>query len=181
MVGWELGVFYWALLWQVVTCLHNVLGWARHWFIKDLSMCLGIIAALVPAWELVTPMTPEAWRWILTLGLSVFVLAPTQDLRDMEGDRISNRRTFPLVIGERPARIFLSVGFVVLAFVTHFLLMSESFARWEVKLCDGALTGVCALIAWRLMRKVTPRDDHHTYLLFTGWYCLVLMSAAVVL
>jgi 4-hydroxybenzoate polyprenyltransferase len=181
VVGWLSDALLWALVWQLVTYLHNVMGLARHWFTKDLCMCLGIAAALVPAWEFITPMTPMAWLWVLTLAISVFFLAPTQDLRDMEGDRLSHRRTLPLAMGERTTRLFLSAGFVVLAFSTHVLLMAPAWDRWPVRLCDGLLVLLCAVIAVRLVLLRTPRADHQTYMYFTAWYCVALASASVAL
>ncbi|WP_338023855.1 UbiA family prenyltransferase [Archangium primigenium] len=181
VVGWLSGALVWALVWQMVTHLHNAGGVARNWFGKDMSMCLGIIAALVPAWELITPMTPAAWLWVLTLAFSVFVLAPTQDLRDMEGDRLNQRKTLPVVMGEQPTRIFLSAGFVLLAFTTHFLLMAPVWDRWMVRVFDGVLVLLCVVIAVRLMRLRTPREDHQTYMYFTAWYCVALAGASVAL
>ena len=171
----------WALLWLGVTYIHNVLGWARYWFIKDLCMGLGIIAALVPAWEMVTPMTPTAWLWVLTLASSVFVLAPTQDLRDIEGDRLNHRRTLPLAMGETPTRIFLCVGFLVLSVTTHLLLMAPAFSQWSVRVCDALLVLLCVTIAARVVLLRTPRADHQTYMYFTAWYCMALASACIVL
>ena len=181
VVGWASDCLVWALLWQVVTYLHNVGGLARHWFTKDLCMGLGIIAALVPAWEMVTPMTPTSWAWVLTLAFSVFVLAPMQDLRDIEGDQLSRRRTLPIALGERATRIFLGVGFVVLAFTTHFLLMAPAWERWSVRGCDALLFLLCGTIAVRVVLLRTPRADHQTYMYFTAWYCMALASACVVL
>ncbi|ATB32535.1 UbiA family prenyltransferase [Melittangium boletus] len=181
VVGLASGALGWALVWITVTYLHNVVGMARHWFGKDLCMGVGIVAGLVPAWELVTPMTPTAWTWVLTLAISVFVLAPTQDLRDIEGDKLSRRRTLPIALGERATRIFLSVGFVVLAFTTHYLLMDSAWERWSVRVCDALLFLLCGTIALRVVMWRTPRADHQTYMYFTAWYCMVLVSACVVL
>ena len=142
---------------------------------------LGIIAALVPAWEMVTPMTPTAWLWVLTLASSVFVLAPTQDLRDIEGDRLNHRRTLPLAMGETPTRIFLCVGFLVLSVTTHLLLMAPAFSQWSVRVCDALLVLLCVTIAARVVLLRTPRADHQTYMYFTAWYCMALASACIVL
>ena len=35
--------------------------------------------------------------------------------------------------------------------------------------------------AYRVLRLRTPRQDHYTYMLFTYWYCLTLLSAVFVL
>lgn len=181
-VGWWLGVLEWALLWQAVTVVHNVMRGARNWFIKNLSMGLGVLAALEAGWRMGAPMTENAWQWIVFLSVSVFVLVPLQDLRDIEGDRGNQRNTFPMAIGMTATRVFLGIGFAALAVITHVLLMQlAGTTGWVVWACDAALGGVSLLIAWRVLALRTPQADHTTYMLYTYWYCIALASAIVVL
>jgi 4-hydroxybenzoate polyprenyltransferase len=181
VVGWLFGVWPWALLWQVVAVLHNFGGCAKHWFGKHLIMAIGIVAELGAAWELVRPMTPLAWHWILTIAAAIFVLVATQDLRDMDGDRQIGRRTIPLVFGERAARIGLAGGFALMPPVIHFWLIMPSGMTTGALLCDALLAAMSLLISWRLLARRSRQADHRTYLLFTYWYCMLLFSAIVVM
>jgi 4-hydroxybenzoate polyprenyltransferase len=181
LVGWWFGVLEWAVLWGGVVVLHNYGGWAKHWFTKNLSMLLGVVAELAAAWEIVTPLTPVAWRWIGVLAIAVFSLASLQDLRDIEGDRANRRRTLPLVIGVDPTRWVLGAGFAILPVIIHVMLMQPAGLSWNVVLCDIGLALVSLTIALRVVFYRTQPDDHQTYMLFTYWYCLALLSAAIVL
>jgi 4-hydroxybenzoate polyprenyltransferase len=181
MVGWLFGVWPWTLLWQFVTILHNFAGCAKHWFGKNIIMAFGIVSELGAAWEIVRPMTPLAWLWVLTIAVAIFVLVPTQDLRDMEGDRQTGRRTIPLAIGERSARIVLAVCFAFMPLIIHFWLIMPLGLTTGALVCDALLAGMSLLISWRLLFLRWPRADHHTYLLFTYWYCMLLFSAIVVM
>jgi 4-hydroxybenzoate polyprenyltransferase len=180
-VGWSFGVLAWTLLWQGVTVVHNLMGGARSWFIKNLSMGLGVLAALEAGWRMAAPMTQSAWEWTLFLSVSVFVLVPLQDLRDIEGDKLSHRNTFPMAFGIMPTRIFLSVGFAALAVLTHLLLMRLSGPRLEVLICDAMLGLVSVVIAIRVLAVRNPQADHKTYIQYTYWYCVALATAIVAL
>jgi hypothetical protein len=74
LLGWALGVPWWALLWQVLYLPHNLAGWSRNWVYKDLVIGLGTTVQLAAAWQLSGPITSTGWRWIA--ALSVAVLAP---------------------------------------------------------------------------------------------------------
>lgn len=180
-VGVMLGVWKWMALWQVITLLHNFGRWAKLWLTKNLSMGLGIIAQLGAAWELVRPITPIAWQWMIVIAAAIFVLVPVQDLRDMVGDQAAGRRTLPLVFGERTTRYGLALGFALLPLIVHRWLMLPLGLNLAVLLCNLGLTLVSLTISARLLFFRSPRSDHWTYLLFTYWYCLVLLSAIIVM
>lgn len=181
LAGWAWGVWEWALLWQVILVVHNEAGGARRWWAKNLLIALGVVTQLAAAWELVGPLTGETWRWIGVLASVVFLLVSLQDLRDLEGDRASGRKTFPLVFGEKPTRYVLGTLFGLLPWVIHEALMKPLGLTAAVVACDVGLALVSWVIAVRVVGWRTPRADHRTYLLFTYWYCLALLSTIVVL
>ncbi|MDI3288484.1 UbiA family prenyltransferase [Polyangium sp. 15x6] len=181
LAGAWLGVVEYALGWQLIILVHNVVLGARNWVVKNLCMSLGILVQLAAAWQMVTPLSPLAWRWILLPAAAIFPLVSVQDLRDMDGDRASGRRTFPLVFGERATRILLAVCFGLLPIAVHVTLMQPAGARGSVWASDAVLGAAALAIAIRVVLCRTPREDHVTYLLFTGWYCLLLTTAVVVL
>jgi 4-hydroxybenzoate polyprenyltransferase len=181
ILGWWLGLLHWVLLWQITIVLHNFGGWSKHWFGKHLLMGIGVVAELAPAWELVTPLTEDAGRWILFFACALLPLIATQDLRDIGGDHAIGRKTFPIVFGERPTRIMLSVCFVLLPIALHTLLMDHTSGFWHVFLCTIGLSGISLWIAARLLLYRTHQADQRTYMLFTYWYCCGMLSAIVVL
>ena len=181
IVGAWLGVFAYTLLWQVLIIGSNILGGARSWVFKNLSMSLGIVAQLGAAWQMMIPLTPTAWRWILLPAVVIFPLISLQDLRDVEGDRVIGRRTFPLVFGERATRILLGIAFALLPLAVHGAVMGPSGARWSVWMCEGTLALMALVIAARVLLLRSKSADHHTYMFLTYWYCLLLVSAIVIL
>ncbi|MRG93685.1 UbiA family prenyltransferase [Polyangium spumosum] len=181
LAGAWLGVLEYALGWQLIIVAHNVVRGARSWIVKNLANSLGLVVQLAAAWQMVTPLTPAAWRWIGVLAVIMFPLISVQDLRDMDGDRASNRRTLPLVLGERATRILLTVGFALAPLVIHFALMRPAGARWSVWATDAVLGAVSLWVGARVAWHHTSREDHRTYMLFTYWYCLLLIATIVVL
>lgn len=181
-VGWWFGALKWALLWQVCIVLHNFCGWSKHWFSKNmLVMPTGLVALLAPPWEFVTPLTPLIWRWIITLAIAVGITINLQDLRDIAGDRRTGRRTMPIAWGEGIARIALSVLFVLLAVTIHYILIMPAGRTLTVFLCDGCLVISNLVVAFRILFYRSPRSDHTTYMLYTYWFCGLLVSAIIIL
>ncbi|MFN6564156.1 MAG: UbiA family prenyltransferase [Nostoc sp. ChiSLP01] len=180
-VGWYFGVLEWALICQMVVILHNFGGWDKHWVTKNFLIGLGTFAHLAAVWQLMTPITPIAWRWLFLIGAIWSTLVAVQDLRDIEGDLAVNRSTFPIAFGEKASRFLLSLGFGLLPFIIHFILMMPTQSTASTLLCDVVLAVFSWFIAARIVFNRSPQEDHQTYMLFTYWYCLVLGSAIVVL
>ncbi|BAZ42305.1 1,4-dihydroxy-2-naphthoate octaprenyltransferase [Calothrix sp. NIES-4101] len=181
LLGFCLGIVQWALLWQLFTFLYHVAHWDRNWITKGLVVGVGAFLHLVPAWELIAPITPIGWTWILTMSAIWTILVPVQDFRDIEGDRIVYRQTLPILIGEKASRILVSLGFVILPLVVHIILMMPAGNTWNVLLCDFTLAVLSWAIAARILFCRNPKADHRTYMLFTYWYCLALISAIIIL
>jgi (R)-axinyssene synthase len=181
LVGAGLGVLVYAALWLLVIVVHNLANLSRHWVVKNSCMSVGIIVQLGAAWQLITPLTEEAWRWILFPAVVILPLVSLQDLRDMAGDALAGRCTFPQRYGERFTRRFLGVFFGVLPVAIHFVLMRPLSARPLVWMCDAGLTLLSLLIAVRVVWLHSSTQDHRTYLLLTYWYCALLASALILL
>lgn len=181
LLGWWVDVLVWALLWEGVIIFHNFLGWSKHWFTKNLAMFLGTVAQLAAAWQIVTPLTPTGWRWVLTLAVGVFLLVGLQDLRDVAGDKVVKRKTLPIVFGPKPVRLFLSAGFTLQAVVTHFALFRPAGNGPVFLLCSAGLAILNLVIAARAVLYRSPQADHQTYMMYNYWYCFALASAFVVL
>ncbi|MGQ9927488.1 MAG: UbiA family prenyltransferase [Chloroflexaceae bacterium] len=181
LVGWRLGVLEWTLLWQAVLVLHNQGGGSRHYATKNLVMVFGAVAQLAAAWQMVRPLTPMAWDWILVLALPLLTHVSLQDLRDVAGDRAVGRRTLPIVFGEGPNRLFLAGAFALLPLATHFVLLAPLGLRPDVVTLDMLLAAFCLVIAGRILWLRHPAADHKTYMLYNYWYCFTLAAAIVAL
>ncbi len=181
LVGWYLGVLVWTLLWQTALVLHNQGLWSRHYWTKNLVMVTGSVAQLAAAWEMVRPLTPVVWAWILVPALTLLSHVSLQDMRDIEGDRAIGRRTLPIVFGERWSRLFLAIAFGLLPLATHFVLMAPEGSRPDVLVLNVLLASLSLTIAGRVLWLRSPSADHVSYMLYTYWYCFVLAAAIVVL
>ncbi len=181
LVGWHLGVLEWTLLWQITLTLHNFGHVARHYWGKNLSMVFGAIAQLAAAWQMVRPITPAAWIWLLVPSITLLSNASLQDLRDIDGDRMNGRRTMPIVFGETFTRIFVAIAFGCVAVFTHFALFVPAGLNTSTLLLDGVQAGMCLVITGRVLFFRTPAADHVSYMMYTYWYSFLLAAAIVVL
>ncbi|MBP8251412.1 MAG: UbiA family prenyltransferase [Herpetosiphon sp.] len=179
-LGFVWNVSSWTFLWIAATLLHNQAGLSRHWLGKHLVMSIGVIAQLAAAWSMVLPLTELAWRWISTIAWLVFPLITIQDLRDIEGDRVLGRRTIPLVWNQRWVRFALSGLLLLLPFFLHYSLFKPFEQRWIVLTCEGIVASMAWILAYRVVARQSIHADHHSYLLFTYWYCMMLVSMVCV-
>ncbi|MFD3427332.1 UbiA family prenyltransferase [Nocardia fluminea] len=175
LVGLALGVAEWASLWVAAWVFHNHLGGARTWWGKNAAMVVGTVAQLCAAWQIVTPLDEQAWRWILAIAVPLGILVSLQDLRDTAGDIAGRRRTAVVVFGEQRLRTVLCVMFAVYPVPLYWLLYSRAPALASV-VAAGAAT-ITLLISWRVVRYRNSKADNTTYMLYTCWYCLALASA----
>lgn len=181
IVGLWLGVLPWTLLWQILVLGNNFGGWTKPWIGKHLVMVLGIVAQLAAAWSIAAPLTAVAWQWIGIMAGTHFFLIAVQDLRDIAGDRAGERRTLPLVIGERATRWLLVACFGLQPLVFQGLLVQPAGGGWPAFLCSALLALFSWTIALRIILRQSPAADHQTYLLYTYWYCATLVAAIVIL
>jgi 4-hydroxybenzoate polyprenyltransferase len=179
--GYCLGVLEWALMWQILSLLQHEYGWGRHWLGRNLYAGIGVVAQLAAAWEMVTVMTPDAWRWIMTLTVTVTLLMSVQDLRDITGDRAVHRSTMPLVFGERPTRVFLCTGFAVGPLAIHHFLMEPAGPHWWIIATDVVLCGLSLVLSVRVMRLRGREADQRSYRLVEQWYTLALAASVYTL
>ena len=177
VVAWFWNVFIWAVLWLAMSIIHNF-GKAGHfWLTKNIIMGLGILAELAPAWQLVHPLAESTWIWVLFLSVAVFMLIPLQDLRDMKGDQVLGRRTFPLFFGAWPTRWWVGSCSLALSLAIYPLLLCLHALGWQSALWAVVVSGLSLVMAWRVLFLRTARADHQTYMLLCWLYCLLVGGA----
>ncbi|MGV9881339.1 UbiA family prenyltransferase [Streptomyces sp. NPDC003006] len=177
LYGYWLGVLEWALMWQILSLLQHEYGWCRHWVGRNVYTGVGVIAQLAAAWEMVTAMTPDAWRWIITLTVTVTLLVSVQDLHDITGDRAVHRRTMPLVFGETRTRVFLCAGFAIGPAAIHHFLMAPAGPHWWIIATDVLLGGWSLLLSVRVVMWRGREADRRSYRLVEQWYTLALAAS----
>lgn len=179
--GSLLGVGRWALLWAATYLLLNFYG-HRHWFSKNsLPMSVGALAMLGAAWEIVRPLTAGEWPTVLCIAGFVAVTSPIQDFRDIAGDRVMDRKTLPIAVGERWGRVLISLALVAWLPVAYLLLMRPALGSLDGKALALALTLLELVVAVRLLRFRGAAQDHKTYRLYEQLYCLYVTSGLVFL
>lgn len=182
VTGACLGVARWAVLWVAVTIALTFVGLARLWWFKNpVAMSLGTIAQLAAAWEIVTPSSPNSWRWILATSVWAGLTVSIQDFRDTAGDRANHRRTLPVILGDTRARWIVALAWTPMPVLVHYALFGIAHPTPLVMVCDALLAICHAIIIIRLLTLRTPKQDHTTYIAYTYLYCLVLLNGLVVL
>jgi 4-hydroxybenzoate polyprenyltransferase len=157
-------VLPWGALWVVITGYTSFCGGDKHWFTKNLVfMTVGSLCLLHASWALVAPLATREWRWASTLSGVFGVVANIQDMRDVEGDRVSGRRTLPIVLGDRNFRTFMAAVIVV----TPFFCWHQEFLQIShrpVHYCAVALAVSMFYMAFRVLVGCTRKYDHQTYM-----------------
>ncbi|KAI1198639.1 hypothetical protein F5X97DRAFT_342534 [Nemania serpens] len=164
---------------ETLFCLwYNEWGGASRPFTKNLQNGLGFACFFAGPLEVATGHSVFAGRgkaavWLAILTAAVTTTVHMQDFRDMDGDRVANRQTVPLAIGDFPARIIVALG---IAFWTV-----AASCYW-----GASLTGSCA--AWiaggglvvNLFRDRSQPGDAFTWKTWPAWvfglFLLPLMS-----
>ncbi len=99
----------WALVWIVTVTAYNYWGLDRHWVTKTLFTCIGALLC-APIWIFVNGSIDSiAQTWLISVFVYWIICSVLQDLRDLAGDRSRNRRTLPMVIGDRASRYIAAV------------------------------------------------------------------------
>src|SRR5260221_9856145 len=104
-----------------------------------------------------------------------------QDLRDCKGDALTGRVTVPLLLGEQRTRFLLCLGFVALPILVWFYLIAPVGITLSTLFWQLPVTIISVIIAVRVITRRNVEADHHTYMLFCYWYCLLLSSTMFIL
>jgi 4-hydroxybenzoate polyprenyltransferase len=181
-VGVAFGV---ALLTAAAAALmvwHNYLRGDRHWAGRNFYNMALTFVGLAAAWRLAGPLTHTALSWD-AMSTGYLLLIFLQDLRDIEGDRLTDRRTIPLVLGDTGTRLvgatLLSLAPAVTSGVQVLLLgipvgpvtIGWSIANYLVNWCLAA-----RLLLWR-----SAKSDRLTYKIYIRvGFGVLLLSAPLI-
>lgn len=179
--GWALA--RWALAWQLLSISYNFFRLDKNWFTKNcIFISLGGIFQVAAAWQIVAPISEQAWVWIVVVSVLFGVSLQLQDFRDVEGDKLLKRRTLPMVIGEDWARwltgLFIAV---VMPVCIHWVLFGLGHQPLWVRGAEALQAVLCVWVGARAIVLRTPADDHRTYMMHTYWFMCIFLTAGFVL
>jgi 4-hydroxybenzoate polyprenyltransferase len=104
----------------------------------------------------------------------VFTTIQVQDLRDQEGDKLIDRQTFPLILGDAPTRSITAVAVMTWSFACP-LYWGLGVVGCAVPILTGAIVSAHMLIC-----RSRERDQTSFRLVAAWWvslYFLPMMSA----
>ncbi|RGP80064.1 hypothetical protein FLONG3_1835 [Fusarium longipes] len=117
MGGWQETSFYLFCTW-----LYNERAWGdKSWWQRALMNACGIntnrvatlrvaVMAIQANTDVKFEFTNKGLGWFLICAALVFTTIQVQDLRDQEGDKLIDRQTFPLILGDAPTRWITGVA-----------------------------------------------------------------------
>ena len=102
------------------------------------------------------------YSWFFTVGAVVFTTIQSQDLYDQAGDKLVQRWTVPLVIGDSAARWSIAVPVM---FWSYFCP-----AFWQIRTVGYFPPFTLAMVvAWRTLRKRGIVEDKTTFKIYNVW------------
>lgn len=135
--AWYQGIWLWATILQVVLILYSHAQWNHHWFTQDLITFSGAVAGTVCCMRLSGYMLALTTfgaltfsPWPLLIGFIWLSLVGIAEFRDMEGDKLAGRKSFPLVYGQDVAKIRAVVGILCCPVAIHCSVLSAWKQPW---------------------------------------------------
>jgi 4-hydroxybenzoate polyprenyltransferase len=174
-VGVWLHVPWPTLAWTALIALENFMGFHRHWFTRNvLWISAGTAVMLISTFQIVVPTTTPPWSWIAVTSVAAGIGCNAQDMRDIRGDLLINRKTLPIAWGETRARICVAIALFSIPLAQY--LMTDWQTRIEILIPVLALSTGCIWVsAIRLLTLRGARKDHWSYQIFCCWYCATLL------
>jgi 1,4-dihydroxy-2-naphthoate octaprenyltransferase len=114
----------------------------------------GLVATLGTTWVQVQALPQEAWFGAVAAGLLACAVLLANNLRDIDQDRASGKRTLTVLIGRRATRILFTV-FVLMPFViAAFLALFYPIAWLTLLALLAALPAILIVWTYRLPREL---------------------------
>lgn len=172
LCAWALGVAWWAVAWIASIAVYHYGGGHRWWPYKTFHAALGAPVILASGWAASDgPASPLVWSWLAAAFGYWAGVGLLQDLRDTAGDALVNRRTLPMVIGDRACR-WSAAAFLALLPLTGLLpLLAWAGPTPAVVAYTAAYTLTSWCLASRVLRQRTRHDDDLTYKAYAALFC----------
>ena len=157
-----------SVLLMVLTWIYNDLGAADESFlVRHITNALGFVTFSAGATQVacgypIHTLNTTAYQWLGVIAAVITFTIQFQDMEDQEGDRMRNRRTLPIVLGDSTTRWVNAVVIVA------FSLIAPLFWQLRVLGCLAPLgLGVC--IAGRTIILKSVAADRKTFKLWCLW------------
>ena len=190
LYGLFLGVFWFSLAWIAVSYYLNLFGGSNHWATKNLvGMTLGTFILFNVQWQIAlapgSTISTNLQVYFALMSAWAGAALPIQDLRDVAGDLKGGRKTLPIVVGDRKARLLLCVHFLIFLPGTFLgaMLTIDSLPEIFSNATDLVIfilqLAVHWLVAIRLLLYRTPEADHKTYHIYVLLFVAAIPMACV--
>ena len=161
----------------ILTWMYNDLGGAdQHFLTRNLLnaaayLVYGSGALHVFLGEAGQPLQ-EAYHWLAMVSAVIFTTMQIQDLKDQAGDKARNRRTIPLVLGDRRARWTIVIGVIFWSLVCP-VYWNLGFYAFTAPVLLGCT------VAWRVTWLKTWVADCKSYQLWSIWLTVIFLLPVV--
>jgi 4-hydroxybenzoate polyprenyltransferase len=172
-----LGGFQETALLFVLNWVYNDLGAAdengllRNLTIAVAYMLYGLGALKVACGAGHCTANSQTYTWLYMIGFVILTTMHVQDLKDVDGDRARDRKTFPLVMGQETSRWSIAIA------VLCWSVICPSF--WNVPWLAYVTVGMLGLVvAGRVITLRSFEEDRTTWKLWACWLmtCYMLPS-----
>jgi len=117
-------------------------------------------------------------QWCTFLSLVVLLNVHLQDYRDVDGDRETGRKTFPMLFPIHISRRITSTIHAMTAFST-WLFVDNGSAIGQVYCCLHFI--LFMVMAYRVVQERGKRYDHITYEVLCIWFCISLVFMIILI
>ncbi|KAL5586410.1 hypothetical protein FOBRF1_016280 [Fusarium oxysporum] len=180
--AWQETAFYLFCTW-----LYNERAWGdKSWWQRALMNACGIttnrVATLRVAVTAIQANSHENFEftnkglgWFLMCASLVFTTIQVQDLRDQEGDKLIDRQTFPLILGDAPTRWITAVAVMIWSLVCP-LYWGLGVVGCAVPILTGAIVSAHMLIC-----RSREQDQTSFRLVAAWWVSLYFLPMMILL
>ena len=117
-------------------------------------------------------LNSTGYLWSFLIGLLIFSTMSIQDLKDIEGDRLRNRKTAPLILNDRIAR------WLIAGPVAFWSIFCPLF--WGVWIVISFIPfGLGSWIAWRVVMGGGVARDSMTWKIWSAWLATIYFLPVV--
>jgi 4-hydroxybenzoate polyprenyltransferase len=167
-----------ALLYMLTWLYNDLKGGDEGWIVRNviIAFAFGLynlgslkVAASernhdpnILSWSSTVHVSQQGYTWILFISGVILTTMHVQDLKDVKGDAARERKTAPLVLGERAARWTIAVPIVIWSG------LCASFWRLSwIPFAPAAILGW--YVAWRCLNFKGNKVDRKTWQLWCLW------------
>lgn len=171
----------WTILFYAMAYMHNNLGGKRLWHLRTYLTATGILIPIIVGWKTTAPIPTPVLLMFLYIKVLWCIMGPIQDLRDLDGDSKSGRKSFPIVFGVGFTKLYAIFGGLGLNIMLHFVLSSFGKSGFLVVFCEAVLMfSLCALTV-RIYTSQKVREYKQCFLWFMLYYDVLCLSGCLLL